>query len=816
MNPRKKFFSQIGALALLYFVLARLGLSVSAVGGFASLVWPPAGVSVAVLMIAGIRFWPGIFIGAMLANLTVGANLFAAVGIGLGNTAEAIVAVVLLNRAGFRYTLHRLKDVFSLAAFGSGVSSFVSATIGVFCLWGTQAIATNAVGETWRAWWLGDAIGILVLTPFLLFWTHRYKIDFRTKSLFRWAELGVTLVGGVLLVLTIFSFLPFASSIRFYLLFPWIIWVAFRFNQQSLVTGLGFVVVIAILATHQGFGPFADVSISDRLMSVQIFLGVAALTGMALGAIFSEFKFAQAQSQEREEKYRSTAEAASDTIITIDQNNKILFVNQIAHKVFGYRAEEMIGHSLLMIIPERLRAGHEMGVRRYLSSGKKTISWSGVEIMARRKDGSEFPVEISFGEYRTDEGRAFTGVVRDISERKRIEAELIQAKEQAVVASQTKSAFLANMSHEIRTPLGAVLGFSELIANEDLSSEERAKYVESVRRNGILLENIINDILDLSKVEAGKIGIDLKRTAWSEILNDLSHLLKEKAESKGLEFETIFQGLPPAAITTDALRLRQILLNVVGNAIKFTDSGYVRVSMSLEAVHEKLGLRFDVEDTGPGISLEHAAKLFDPFHQGDNSATRKHGGTGLGLALSRNLARALGGDLVLAESGPGMGCHFVLRVDPGQVFWEAAPVPSGDSKKYLGGLKGMKLILVEDSKDNQLLVKHLLEKAGAKVQVADNGFEALEKVAKEDFDVILMDLQMPVMDGYRATAELREAGYKKPIVALTAHALKEEREQCLKSGFDEHICKPVDRQNLIRVLSRFSDAPDQLGAPLDL
>lgn len=803
MTLAKKFSYQIAAFAVLYFLTARLGLAMSAVGGFATLVWPPAGISLAVLMIAGKRFWPGILLGAYITNLSVGAGILGALGIALGNTLEPLLACYLLSRAEFRTTMIRLKDVSSLAILGSGVSAILSASIGVISLWLSGKVPAAEFFLVWRTWWLGDATSLMILTPLILLWNENKKIEWRSTSLIRWAESVFTITVVTLVCLSIFGLMASSLIIRPYLLFPCLIWIALRYEQRITVSAIALISVLAIAATFLNHGPFTEIAVEDRLTGMQIFLGVGALTAMILSAILSEFKLAQAVSQEREEKYRSTTEAASDSIITIDQNSRILFANQIVQRVFGYAPEEMVGQPLAMIMPNRLRAGHDAGMKRFLTSGKRTIPWTGLEIVAQRKDGTEFPVEISFGEYRTHNGRAFTGVIRDIFERKRIERELIQAKEQAVVASQTKSAFLANMSHEIRTPLGAVLGFSEMIANENLTDEEREQYVESVRRNGLLLVNIINDILDLSKVEAGKIGIESKRTLWSEILSDLNHLLKEKAEAKGLRLDTKFIGAEPTAITTDALRLRQVLLNVVGNAIKFTDTGEVRVLMKLEIHGGKTLLRFDIEDSGPGLSSENAAKLFEPFNQADNSVTRKHGGTGLGLALSRNLAKALGGDLRLESSDVGRGSHFVLTVDPGEVSWESSPKPQALNLRRHEGLKGMNLILVEDSKDNQILVKHILEKAGANVQVADNGLEALEIIAGQDFDVILMDLQMPIMDGFRATAELRQAGYTKPIIALTAHALKEEREHSLASGFDEHICKPVDRELLIRTVSGF-------------
>lgn len=389
--------------------------------------------------------------------------------------------------------------------------------------------------------------------------------------------------------------------------------------------------------------------------------------------------------------------------------------------------------------------------------------------------------------------------------------ELALSNEAAQSASRAKSAFLANMSHEIRTPLGAVLGFSELLSDADVSDSERTEYARAIKRNGQLLSSLINDILDLSKIEAGKLEPDVEDVALSETLADISSLLQLQASEKGIHFEIESDGQLPEVINTDPVRLRQILFNLVGNAIKFTDTG----SVTLKITHRNdvatvPSLVFEVRDTGLGISEEQAARLFEPFTQADASTKRKYGGTGLGLVLSQRLAQMLGGDVKLVSSEPGKGSTFVatIKANHARAANNNAPKKDERAQQFAEGIPpirfdGVKILLVDDAADNRLLVSRYIKLTGAQVESAENGLEALEMVSNKDYDVLLMDLQMPIMDGYEATMELRRRGFNKPIIALTAHALKEERLRCLASGFNDHLSKPISSSALFAALSHF-------------
>jgi hypothetical protein len=396
----------------------------------------------------------------------------------------------------------------------------------------------------------------------------------------------------------------------------------------------------------------------------------------------------------------------------------------------------------------------------------------------------------------------FIGSCVDITDRKRALEELNLAKEAAVEANRAKSNFLSMISHEIRTPLGILLGFSELVLQPGQSQAELSQYVDGIKRNGRMIVSIINSILDLSKIEAGKLEVERQAVVLNQVVEDVSAILKLQADEKGVHFLLQSDWHDVIRIETDPLRLKQILVNVIGNAIKFTDQGRVEVQASIRDGH----VWFRIEDTGLGMSAAQASLIFEPFTQADNSTTRRYGGTGLGLSLARKLARALGGDVMLLRTQLGEGSVFEVSIDPGEVRVEStALVEPATATETSNAVRGVRVFLVDDAIENRFLLKRFLENAGVIVECAVNGVEAVEKAlaTNDAFDLILMDISMPVMDGFEATRILRSRGYNKPIVALTAYALKEERERCLASGFTDHLSKPVTRSTLLQMVSRF-------------
>ncbi len=385
-----------------------------------------------------------------------------------------------------------------------------------------------------------------------------------------------------------------------------------------------------------------------------------------------------------------------------------------------------------------------------------------------------------------------------IKEVERFKAEKIAAE----IATQAKSRFLANMSHEIRTPLGSILGFADLANDSSLTESKRADFISIIKRSGEHLLELINDILDLSKIEAGHLKLDFSDYPWQSIFKEVIELLRPKAAAKGIELNFHIKGEIPNLLRTDLNRLRQILMNVVGNAIKFTEKGSVTVECKLESIRAHRQLKISVIDTGIGMSGSDQARIFQPFQQGNSGTNRKYGGTGLGLDLSRKLAQALGGDLILSASKLQRGSTFEILL-PAH-FRKSAQNQSKTSYTTQPIHSKLSVLLVEDAVENQLLVKYLLEKVGFTIVTAGNGREGVRKALSGNYDVVLMDIQMPDMDGYEATRILRAQGYKTPIVALTAHAMNEECQRAMSMGFSDYLTKPIVRDRLIETLNKFS------------
>jgi len=434
-----------------------------------------------------------------------------------------------------------------------------------------------------------------------------------------------------------------------------------------------------------------------------------------------------------------------------------------------------------------------------------------VDFRLRHSDGTYRWVESVARPIREgDEFRGYIGTVMDIHRRKEVELALKTAKEQAESASQLKNTFLANMSHEIRTPMTAVLGFAEVLHDPTLSEPERFRSIRRIEQSGRNLLRLIDDILDISKIEAGRLQIERVPFSPIEVIKEVISMLQMQAEAKGLEITLGFENELPGVFVSDPTRLRQILTNLIGNAIKFTHRGGIRVTAAAcELSRDECLLVFEVRDTGIGIPADKQARLFQPFAQADESITRKFGGSGLGLLLSKRLAEHLGGYLELKSSVPGEGScfHFEIAgcigcVDDAVVDlsvisepWRAAtPVRS---------LAGARILIAEDVAENQLLFQIYLEGAGAIVDTAANGEQALRQIEKNNYDVILMDVQMPVLDGLEATRRLRDRGYAKPILALTAHAMSEERELSQNAGCNDHLTKPITRYQLVESIKKY-------------
>jgi PAS domain S-box-containing protein len=485
---------------------------------------------------------------------------------------------------------------------------------------------------------------------------------------------------------------------------------------------------------------------------------------------------------------------------------QVVAVNEAAQVVYGYSREEFLTLSVLDLLPPE--DGHAFVSEMTVPEGEQ----SGLRIsMPRRhryKDGTIVDVEVTANDVLLDGRACRIALSQDVTERNRAAAELAAARDAAVEASNTKSAFLANISHEVRTPMNGVLGMTQLLLDSELDADQRS-LAEHLASSGELMVALINDILDISKIEAGQLQLELNDFSLRESIAKACAVAQPQAMAKGLDLVQELDAALPALSRGDGRRLYQILLNLIVNAVKFTSEGKIVVRAAVEAQHGAASaVRVEVVDTGIGIEPSLIGNMFEPFTQADASTTRKYGGTGLGLAISRELIGLMGGTIG-ATSEPGCGSTFWIELLLHEPATTAAGAPAsvdGDGAAKPQWSTAPLVLVVEDSQVNQIVVVRTLERCGCRTDVANTGLEALEMLAKQRYDAVLMDCQMPEMDGYEATAALRareNGGPRTPVIAMTAHAMHGDRERCLDAGMDDYLSKPIRRDWLIDTLRRW-------------
>ncbi len=552
-------------------------------------------------------------------------------------------------------------------------------------------------------------------------------------------------------------------------------------------------------------------------------------------------------------KTRAVIDTALDAVIGMDDQGCIIDWNRTAEAIFGWTAEEVLGRRLSdTIIPQQYRDAHERGFRHFLATGIGPAMGRRIEIAALHRNGVQFPVELAVSPLKTGGTFVFYAFIADITERKQAEQALQQAKEAAEAANRAKSQFLANMSHEIRTPMNGVLGMAELLQRSPLPNRER-RYVETIHQSGKGLLAIINDILDFSKIEAGRLELEALSFDLRGAVRASVQLFAEQAKAKGLRLTCDIHPAIPSILRNDPGRLRQILTNLIGNAIKFTGQGHVAVRVTLDeqplltpAPHQDgLSLCFAVSDSGIGLTADQRGRLFQAFTQADASTTRQYGGTGLGLAICKQLAQLMGG-MIGVDSEPGRGstfwftARFGLPADapstPSPAHAEAqnpAGQPAAEPADRTLPLKGT-VLLADDNLVNQHVAQAMIESCGCQVDLVTNGREALEALLHRSYDLVLMDCQMPEMDGLEATRKIRErearealdvkreaheeddapasrltpdasrlTSQRMPIIAITAHVGESNRADCLAAGMDDVLPKPVTRDEVRTMLARY-------------
>lgn len=507
---------------------------------------------------------------------------------------------------------------------------------------------------------------------------------------------------------------------------------------------------------------------------------------------------------ESEMRIRSITDSAQDAILMMDHKGRISYWNPAAERIFGYSVSEAIGMNLhTFIVPARFHQAHEAAFPVFLKTGQGAAIGKTLDLEAVKKNGEEISVQLSLSSIQISEEWHAVGIIRDITDQKKTEAALIKAKQEAESANKFKSIFLANMSHEIRTPLNAIIGFSQLLNRDKQLTDSQKEYNISIIRAGEHLLALINDILELSKVEAGRVVLNPANVDLHALIDDLHLIFKERAQSKSLQFICEKAGDLPRHVFVDGSKLRQIYVNLIGNALKFTNEGGIAVRTRIDQINENTRLLIaEIQDSGPGIPKDEIDKLFRHFQQ-TSSGINKGSGTGLGLALSRELAVLMGGNISVS-SEVGKGSVFTFHIGISEGCAEPAESQHLQLVRGIEGENSYRILVVDDMKENLKVAVTLLRMVGFETHEAVNGEDAIQQFNDWNPHLILMDMRMPVMDGYEATKRIKstEKGKNTPIVALTASTFEDEQRKIASLGLDGYIRKPFRETELFNTIGK--------------
>jgi PAS domain S-box-containing protein len=950
--------------------------------------YPPTGLGFAVMVALGPVYGIALVIAGFIASHWNYGQSF----LSYGFLAETPTILAIYGAAAYELRsvlkidgrLRTIRDTAWLLGVSLAAASLM-ASVGTALLIADGAVRANDFAKAALNWWVGDTVALTGLTPFLLVFVmpavrrfcgyeEEHPVERGSEAEGAGPGLGVMGHGAesVAFAAVVAGTLWFVlngkhreSNEFFYLFFVPLIWMAMRRGLRG--------ATMAILVLHAGIMLLLRGIGEDphRLVVLQFLMLILSITGLILGALISERNATEARLASEEERTRLLLESTGEAIYGVDPEGKCIFCNPSCLRVLGYETrQDVLGKKMHALIHHTKPDGSPYPVEEcpFVNRFNPEASYHGGEELLWRADGSSFPVEVWSHPvlHRGKSVGAMIGFV-DITQRKQTEAALHKVKEEAEAANRAKSEFLANMSHEIRTPMNGILGMAALALDTELTAEQR-EYIAMVKSSGESLLRLLNDLLDFSKIEAGKMELEIADFSIEDCIEEALQALAPAAQQKGIELAWDTDERVHGMVRGDAARLRQVIINLAGNAVKFTERGEVAVRVKLEA-EDRSGrlLRFTVSDTGMGIPPEKQNKIFEAFAQADTSTTRKFGGTGLGLSISERLVKLMGGKVWLeSEVGQGSQFHFtvkvlaasgkagagsetakrlegvrVLMVDDSEArlgllrrllrSWRMIPMTAEsvagaltvcdgstegaemptvvlldddmaagdaaglarkmqaaarkplpvillltrpleaeqrDSSKGAGivrtilkpyrrstllealqealdggqaaepanrdepkgrgavaaeatSTRKLRILLAEDNAVNQRLIARILEKMGHEVSVVDDGRKALEKLSEREFDLVAMDMQMPVMDGLKATREIRirEAGTGRHIliVAMTANAYDEDRRRCFEAGMDGYVVKPVSvaaiRNELDRVVTEAEMLRGQEAVP---
>ena len=849
-------FGVIAIVAGVYFLAAKLGLSLAFLNASVSPVWPPTGVAIALVLWLGYRATPGILVGAVLANyLLTDVSLATAIGISIGNTLEAIAAVYLLRRfVGSRNPFNRAIDVLKFVVFAAIISTAISATIGniTLCLSGGES--WSDFRWLWLTWWSGDGVGALMVTPLILTWIekpierwHGWRLVEAVLLLFLLTLLSATIYSGILLGST--TARPWG-----HIVIPLLLWAAFRFGPRGISTAMAMLSAIAIWGTINGYGGFAAFAKNESLLFLQAYIANLAITTLSLAAIVTERK----QGERHLGGTLSVTRIIAESPALGDALPRIL---QRICNTFGWEVGVMWALDNEAGVLRCLKVWPSQGSKRSefeALSYERTFSagvglpgrvWKNVkpawipdvtrdDNFPRAPDAAAAGLHAAFG-FPILSGDKFLGVMEFFSyeirepdsallatfsgigsqigqfiERKHVEEERERsltreqaARNEAEKANRIKDEFLATLSHELRTPLTAMLGWLSMLRTRHLDKETAAHAIETVERNARAQAQLIEDLVDVSRIAGGKLSLDVRPIDLMPVIAAAIDIVRPAANAKGITIE-ITNDASVGPVSGDPARLQQVIWNLLSNAVKFTPrDGRAYVSLTRSGSSAELVVR----DTGMGIHSEFLPSVFERFRQAESPVTRSHRGLGLGLAIVRHLTELHGGTVTAESDGEGLGATFTIRIPLAAMQSDAAAslLPDEFESERITAprqaLAGLRVLVVEDEPDARELLSLTLEVSGAKVEAFDSAQEALNNLHDFDPHVLLSDIGLPIESGYdliRKVRALPSEASTIPAVALTAFATEKDRQLSLSAGFQIHLSKPVEADVLVEAIER--------------